>query len=153
MRSSGPPGLLVPRCAVTSAPSLSALNKSRATAEARRSEADHHALAQLLLVEQRVERDSSHRGNCRVMRPVEVVLLEGRDDPVGVGAEPRYPTEQCSRVFGFVPFRGNRGEHDAARSGRNPQFTLSIDAALEPPRISGPVELEGLSGRTSGCVI
>src|SRR3954454_19720191 len=128
MRSSGPPGLLVPRCAVTSAPSLSALNKSRATAEARRSEADHHALAQLLLVEQRVERDSSDRGNCRVMRPVEVILLKGRNGPVGVGPEPRYPPEQHSRVFWFVPFHGNCGEHDAARSGRNPQFASSIDA-------------------------
>src|SRR4051795_11290611 len=141
MRSSGPPGLLVPRCAVTSAPSLSALNKSRATAEARRSEADHHALAQLLLVAQRVERDSSDRGNCRVMRPVEVILLEGRDGPVGVVPEPPHPPQQHCRVLWFVPFRSNRGEHDAARSSRNAQFALCVEAALEPPRISGAVEL------------
>src|SRR4051794_19725457 len=98
MRSSGPPGLFVPRRAVTSAPSLSALNKSRATAEARRSGADHHGVAELLLVEQLIECNRSDSVNCRVMRPVEVILLEGRDDPVGVGAEPCYPTEQHSRV-------------------------------------------------------
>src|SRR4051812_41315440 len=153
MRSSGPPGLLVPRRAVTSAPSLSALNRSRATAEARRSGADHHALAQLLLVEQRLERDRSYRGNCGLMRPVEVMLLKGRDGPLGVRTEPRHPPEQRCRILWFVPFRGDRGEHDAARSGRNPQFALCVEAVLEPPRISGAVEPERLSSRGSGCVV